>query len=313
MAQRLSNSLTYICGTVKDSFVPAFIFGTALVLFYGQMPFTSELSQLLYYIFSAVSAIVLILLYLINRSKPFFSLLLGITAFLVLNHLKHTYGQECIHQTQYIWLCFLLPLNLLVFYFLPAFRLRSKKGIIITFFLLLQMILLEHANGLILNIPFVKIYWQSMPLWSVALWFSVLVLLAINISFKNTLPNTGLFYADVALFLGFIYADNASAVSVFSLTFATILLGVTLLDLYNGYKHDILQYVDSYNLYLSRAANKFPFKYTVGLFCLDNREKIMTQAGAKSLRILEQMLINKIIEEAPEDTEIYRYKNDEFL
>lgn len=308
MVQPLTNCLAHICTTIKSSFMPALFLAAALVMFYAQNPFDFQLSQIFYDIFLGVSVLGLLLLFMTNQSKPFFSFFVGVAAFLAFNWMKKQYSAEIKLCPQYIWLGFILPVNLLLFYFLPIRRLKSKYGSVLLFVILVQLALAEHADSYMAEIAGGKLW-----LWYVVCWLVALSILAIDISFKNTLVNTGLFYADTALFLGFMYADSASGISVFGLSFAVILFSVTLFDLYYRYRYDSLKNVYSYNVYLARALGKFPFKYTVGVFCLDNREKIIAQIGEKNIGVLEQMLIDKLIDEAPEDTEFYRYKGDEFL
>lgn len=291
----------------------AFFLAAALMVFYAQNPFEPIIGQTFYGIFLAASCCGLVLLYLINRTKPFFSFLIGVTTFIFINHLKKTYGAEFIHSPQFIYLSFLLPLNLLFFYFLPLRQLKSRQTVLFLLAFLAEMIIVEHATKQILQVPYIDIAWESIPLLIMPLWLLAIVIMAIDISFKNTLINTGLFYADTTLFLGVLYAGNASGLSIFSLTFVIIILCTTFADLYIRYQHDELENVDSYNAYLVRAVNKFPFKYTVGVFCLDNREKILAEIGPRKMQILEQMLINKMFDEAPDETEFYRYKDDKFL
>ena len=312
MTHNFADNIKYIFGTIKSSFIPAFFIAAALIMFYAQNPFEFQLSQIFHVVFLGISAITIAFLYISNQTKPFFSLLLGIIVYMLINSLKKEFGTDFAEQPQYILLCFAIPCNLLIFYFLPQQLLRSLRGFVITVLLLAEMALIEHFNTWILQIPHIDITWETMPFWSVLLWLCCLVVLAINISFKNTIINTGLFYADSALFLCLIYSSSASAHSIFGLAFTLIIFCVTLLDLYHRYHYDYLEKVGSYNSYLSRAGNKFLFKYTVAVFCIDNREKLLSAIGTTNMRILEQMLINKISESSYEP-EIFRYNENELM
>ena len=134
----------------------------------------------------------------------------------------------------------------------------------------------------------------------------VLVPLSIDISFKNTLLNTGLFYADCCLFMGFMYSDSASGTTTFFMSFSLILFWTAVFDLYHQYNYDVLENVGSYNAYLSHANNKFPYKYTIGLFSIDNRDKLLKVIGERKIQELEQMLVKRICE-FPYNIIIYRY------
>ena len=127
---------------------------------------------------------------------------------------------------------FLLPLNLLFFYFLPLRQLKSRQTVLFLLAFLAEMIIVEHATKQILQVPDIDIAWESIPLLIMPLWLLAIVIMAIDISFKNTLINTGLFYADTTLFLGVLYAGNASGLSIFCLRFVIIILCTTFADLY---------------------------------------------------------------------------------
>lgn len=313
MTRTLTDSLAYICNTIKKSFIHAFFLTAALIVYYAQNPLDSTVNQIMYSFFIGLSCVEIFVLYFTNRSKLFFSFLLGLMALLFLNWLKKINGGELIHCAQYIWLGFLLPLNFMFFYFLSPQNWKSNYGFFIFLLILMQMALIEHIDGLFLKLPDDLVLGKEILLWNIFVWLIFFSVLVIHMSIKNTLINIGLFYAELAFFLSFIYADDASAVAIFSLTFVVIIFGVTLVDIYSQYKYDVLDNVYSYDAYLSHTAGKFPFKYTVGVFSLDNREKILEQIGHKKTLILEQMLIDKLISEIPEDTKIYRYKENEFL
>lgn len=307
-----TGNLKYIFGTIKSSFVPAFFMAAALIMFYAQNPFDFELSQIFHYIFLGLVTVGTSFLYVINRSKPFFTFLLGTIVYLLVNALKRKYGADFSAQPEFILLCFVLPINFVIFYFLPPYPLRSLRSFAVIMALLAQMALIEHFNAWIMNVPYVEISWETMPLWAVLPWVSALTVLAINISFKNTVVNTGLFYADSALFMALVYSSQASALSIFGLAFAAILLCVTMIDLLYRYNHDYLEKVSSYNAYIAHAGNKFLFKYTVAVFGIDNLEKVQEQIGAQNVPVLEQMLVNKI-SESPSEPEIYRYNDTELM
>jgi GGDEF domain-containing protein len=312
VTHNFADNLKYTFGTIKSSFIPAFFIAVALIMFYAQNPFEFQLSQIFHAVFLGISAFTAVFLYITNQTKPFFSLLQGIIVYALINWFKKEYSTDFALQPYYILLCFAVPVNMIIFYFLPPQQLRSLRGFCVTIALLIEMAIIEHFNRWILLIPYIDITWESMPLWCVLLWLVCLTILAINISFKNTIINTGLFYADSALFLCLAYAHQASAHSIFGLAFTAIIFCITLLDLFYRYHHDSLEKVSSYNSYISRAGNKFLFKYTVAVFCIDNREKLLSSIGEANIQVLEQMLVNKICEFSPE-VELFRYNENELM
>lgn len=178
--------------------------------------------------------------------------------------------------------------------------------------LLLEGALLQHFCQIVDIIPHLNITLESIPLWACAFWVFMLAPIAINISFKHTIINTGLFYADSSLFMGLIYSNSSAGITTFFLGFASILLCVTILDLYTRYHYDYLEHVGSKSSYLSHANSKFPFKYTIAIFSIDNRDKLMQFLGERKMRILEQMVINSIMQ-MPYELTIYRYNDAELI
>ena len=184
------------------------------------------------------------------------------------------------------------------------------------FYLLLltfaELIFAQNFGEFILQIPYIDMTVGMMPLWITIVWILGLVPIALDISFHNTIVNTGLFYADTALFFGLIYADNTSACTTFFLAFSVILSLTAVLDLRHLYRYDYLDGVGSFQSYISQAGSKFPFKYTIGLLCIDNREKIFNSLGQRKVKILEQMIVNRI-QDFPYEIEIFRHEANELI
>jgi GGDEF domain-containing protein len=318
MANSTTGNLKYILSTIKSSFLPATFFACALIMFYAANPYSQPFSFALHLAFLLFSALGLALLIVVNQSKPFFSFLIGVISYLGLNWLKIHNQETYLISAEYQCLCFVLPINLAFFYFLPLGKLRRPHCKYILLFILAQMALIQHFGSLITNIPYINITIGNMPIWAAMLWILLFFPISIDISLRNTIINTGMFYADSALFTGLIYADSPSGLTTFFLAFALILCCTTILDLYHRYRYDSLEYVESYYSFLSQASekshnySKFSYKYTLGMFSIDNRDKLLKVIGPHKMQILEQMIINKI-RELPYDMLFYRYNEDELF
>jgi GGDEF domain-containing protein len=136
--------------------------------------------------------------------------------------------------------------------------------------------------------------------------------MAVDISVKNSIINTGLFFIAGSLFMGMIYANTASGLTVFFLSFIIIAAVTIVIDLYNRYHYDYLENVGSKNAYLVHANSKFPFKYTIVLFSIDNGDKLQKAIGHRKYKALEQMLVNRILE-LPYELTLYRYNDNELI
>lgn len=307
-----AGNIKYIFSTIKSSFLPALLLLSGLVLYYAENPYVGGLSQTFHYLFLIFTVGTLILLCLANQSKPFFSLLTGAAAYIIINQLKIQYGENFFNTSEFRCLCCILPLNLFILYFLPPSKLHSGRSKYVLLALLLQAAIFSHIHQIFNYIPHIDITLQAVPLWNCALWIILLTPLAFNISFKNTILNTGQFYASMAVFMGMIYSDSPSGITTFFLAFTLILLCVSVLHLYRSYHYDYLENVGSKTAYINHANSKFPFKYTIALFSIDNRDKLVKAIGDAQCCVLDQMVVNLILEQ-PYNLSLYRYNETELL
>ena len=312
MAFKGSENLKYIFSTIKSSFLPALFLLFGLVMFYSENPYEGGVTLFLHFAFLFVILANCILLYITNRSKPMFSLLTGFAAYLIINHLKVKYGESFISAPEFQCLCFVLPLNLILFNFLPQSKLNTYHNAGILLFLLLQACILQHCCQIFQIIPYVDITVEAMPLWACAIWAIAMVPLIISMSYRNTILNTGMFYAFACIAVGTLQSATLSGLATFYLGFALILLCATILDLYKQHTYDYLEHVYSKKAYTAHSNSKFPFKYTVALFGIDNRDKLLQVIGDKKMRNLEQMVINSIIG-MPYELTVYRYNENELI
>lgn len=309
--QKLSN-LKYIFSTIRSSLLPSFFLLCALLYFFAANPFEFELSLIFHCVFLGFCTLSLGLLIFINRSKPFFTILTGVVCYLLINYLKNEYGADFVKSTKFQTLCFVLPFNLLVLYFLPENKLKSKYSKYLALILLSEIVLLENTHQFITFIPYVNIVFETMPLWAAIFWSTTLIIMAVDISLKNSPLNTGMFYMAGSLFFGTIYANSASGITIFFLSFALIAICAICVDLYYRYHYDYLENVESENAYLAQANSKFPFKYTIVLFCIDNSNKLQKAIGRRKYRVLEQMIVNKL-QSLPYEMNFYRYNENELI
>ncbi len=307
-----NRSLKYIFSTIKSSFLPALFLMLGLLMFYAENPYEEGLPLFFHYVFIVVTAITFSLLYIADRSKPLFSLLVGFVSYLIINSLKREYGENFIFSFEFQCLCFFLPLNLTLLYFLPQAKLNTMRNTYLLLFLLFQACLLQHFGDFIKIMPHVDINIEAMPLWACAEWIIVLVILMISSSYRNTHINTGLFYADTTLAIGILYSATSSGLTTFFAGFAIILLCASVLSLYHRYHYDHLEHVGSKISYLNNARSKFLYKYTVALFSIDNRDKLQQALGENKVRDLEQMVVNCILK-MPYDLTLYRYNESELI
>lgn len=306
------NNVKYIFSTIKSSFIPAICFALGLLGFYAYYPYEQSSDYVLHYAFYSIAFISLGILYFVNRSKPFLTIMTGTVCYILLNKLKISLGANFNESAEYLWLCFLLPLNLAVFYFLPAGEIKNIRNFYLLLISLAEVVFVQKFGSFILQIPHIDIRFASMPMWAVIAWILFLVPMALDMSFRSTIVNTGLFYADMSLFFGLMYADTVSACTTFFFVFALILCLTAFLNLHHLYRYDYLEGVGSYQSYLAQAKSKFPFKYTIGLLCIDNCDKIFEKTGKAKFRVLEQLIADKI-KEFSYDIDVFRHQKNELI
>ncbi|MBP5216145.1 MAG: hypothetical protein J6039_06310 [Alphaproteobacteria bacterium] len=304
--------IKYILSTIKSSFLPAMFLLFGLALFYAQNPFSELTENVLHYCFFGVSAVCLVVLGIFNLSKPFFSLLVIVASYICVNRIKQAAGEDFFATPEFLSLSMAVPLNLCFLYFLPQMKLRTNASFHVLLFLLAEAVVWEYAASFLAQIPFVNITFQALSGWAFLITIAVLAAMAVDMSLKNTVANIGLFYATTAYLMSMIYANNASGLTIFYLSAALIMFLCSVWDIYWNYRFDYLENVGSCRSYLKQATVKFPFKYTIVLFGIDNSDKLLKAIGRAKMKTLEQMLINRIYA-MPYDLSIFRYNETELL
>lgn len=248
-----------------------------------------------------------------NRSKPVFYILITGLAYILINYLKNFYGNDYVASASYINLCFFLPLNLGIFYFLPNRKLLSRLNVYLLLALFAQFSLAEflvrHEIKINLTIP--DAYFGNITALGFILFTLLAVIFIFKASEKGRILDYALFFATLNTALALIYSENATAVTLFfSLAALTLLIAIIEDIYYNTYKDVLTGLAGRYAFMINSA--RFPLKYSLGLIIIDDYDKLLNIFGRRDRDNLIRMIAGKITEHEAEEN-IYRYNEEEFI
>ena len=205
---KLNISLEKILPLLKNTFLPALVFGAGVIGFYAANPFPESSLLTLHSLFYVLSfATFLILLYFDSR-KPVFFILITVLSYILINYVKKNGGESYQSSAEYLNLCFFLPLNLTIFYFLPGGKLLRKENVWLLLSVFAQFAVAEKLSAAGLAPAWNFSDTPSSGLNGLSLIFFALMLCAffIRASVSGSIVDTALFFAGFEIFLGFYYS-----------------------------------------------------------------------------------------------------------
>lgn len=310
---KLNISPEKILPLLKNTLLPALFFGAAVIGFYATNPLAGNGLLTLHSLFYVLCfASFLILLYF-NTRKPVFFILTTLLSYILINYIKRNYGESFQTSTEYLHLCFFVPINLIVFYFLPEGKLLQKDNVWLLLTIFAQFAIAEKLStlGLAPNFNLSGTTFSGLNTLSLILFSIMLTAFFIHSSLNGNIGETALFFAGFEIFLGFYYAFLPSAVTIFfSAAIFTIFIAI-IEDIYHTTYSDVLTGLSSRKAFVINAKN-FPLKYSVGIVCIDDYDKLGQVFGRSGQNALTKMIANRITE-TEIDNQVYRYTPDEFV
>lgn len=303
LQQKLEKYLPLISGML----IPAAFFAVAFLSFLAKEGFSYETAKIFHSGFYLISGLFLIFLININDGRPLFFGLILIVGYTLVNYLKSAYGEQFKETIWYQNLSILLPINLLFFYFYAPRRLISRK----TFYLLVA-IAGEYAcvemfcrQGLRLEVSEVN--------YGAMTCFALLGIVTLGGSVKNgQVLDYGFLFAVLSTAAGIFFASSAAGRSLFFCLAQGILFGsVVYTSIYNRYYDRTTGFYSRYSY--QKQSKSFPLKYSLGIVSLDGYDKFLTSVGKKKTEVLAGLVAGVIQELLPEETNVYRYADDEFV
>lgn len=309
---KLSISLEKILPLMKNAVLPALIFGTGVFYFYAYNPINSASLLTLHSLFYLLSMTAFMILLYFNQSKPVFFILTTILSYILINYFKRTFGADFRLSPEFLNLSFFIPLNLILFYFLPNKPLLRRENVYLLLLIFFQFALAEKlsSHGIALGYYFIS---SDSPLTDYSLLFFSLALISffIRASISGSIGSNALFFAGFEIFLGFYYSASPSALTIFFSAAALTLTLAIIQDIYYSTYKDVLTGLASRNAYVINSRT-FPLKYSIGIVSIDDYENLSKAFGRLGINAITKMIANRI-EEVEFEAQIYRYAEDEFV
>ena len=292
--------------TTKASHFAVLLFAIAVFWYSAHVDFNFTSLSFLYICFYFVSAVNCMFLLSVRQSKTLFCTLWLLVAGLCLNNLKLSHGADFIYNPQFGILLFLLPLNWLYLLVKEEQKIYAPQNFYYLCAFLFQVVFIERA---VFVFPEVTDLGVKLLVWE---WLLVSVVMLFWLSLNNQTKNYGIFIAFLSLGVGLSLYDDFAAVSIFLFTAALILLIINIQNYIYTFFRDELTGVYCRRTYYRHATSKFPLKYSIGVICIDDYNKLLKVFGKRKVDNLTKLIVAKI-NDANTGAVVYRYNDDEFI
>ncbi len=287
---------------VKTSYIPALILLVVTFFCSAYPSFEPRHDQILLISFYVVFAFnVALMLFSKNIKDIFFLLLLGLV-FISFNRLRSE-NLTTDMRSLVCWLELLLPLNYL---YLTHLEKKPVRLFYLFSFFIIEAALVENFYHLDFSGFDSLVSLASYVFWTISFFY-----LLFSISRNPNSLSVGAFFVFIALFVALQAVSNPS-------TFLAYLSGANLTLLVSNlyfvsyhYFKDELTGVYSKNSFNRHDLKKFPPKYTIAFFYIDNYAKLLKVFGQKQTDKLTLMVIKRLQSLNPPAL-VYRLRVDEF-
>lgn len=295
------NVLLKLLSSVKDSYMPAFFVLTAsfFCALNTHLDGPAVLSINIMF-FLCCFANIALLFWIKDFPNIFFTLILLFLYLALAKVLQSPFVAPVILER---WLMLIMPLNLFLIF---SARQKETHPFYLLCFFLAQAALVE--NLCLSEYALLPDFFTSV---SKILWLALLAYLLISVSIYPSIKRSSFFFEALLIFTALFYFQYPH---LFLICLFFALLSNLSANIYHTvYNHfrDEVTGVYSYNSFPALDRNKFPGKYSIAFFCIDNYKKILKIFKKNLTDKLTVMVLKRITELKPE-ARIYRLKEDEF-
>ena len=287
---------------VKTSYLPAFLlFAVAMICVTAQdsLQIKAPFLNTFFYVLTFMNAA----FFLIKKDKK--DLLFSVFLFLLyvtLNFLRKISPQMPQKNVLDDIVLLLVPLYLGFIFFIKSER--------ISFYHLVLMLL---PPMLIENMP-VTVFEGFEPFFGVSIivcWLLCFIFCLARLSAFPSFKQSGLFFAIICVFFGVIFFDDAKNFAIYFAAASGIFLISSIYQAIYEYYIDPISKVASPHLFERDELKKFPPKYSISFFYIDNYAKLLKVFGSHQTDLFVKMILIKLQSLEP-DAEIYRLSRSEF-
>ena len=282
---------------VQTSYVPALILLSALFLGSFYQTFEPSQNNALHICFYVLTIMNVFFLFWFKNTRNLLFVLLIFFLYFIFNSLRDSYADI---NNLYLWLSFIVPINIFIIFRLPQYSTRC--------FLILIAFLAEGALIENIHTLYTSPYFN---LCAIIAWSIVLLYTLISISIIPSTHNTALFFASILIWLSFLNVNNTSLFILYLFAAECVIFSTTLYQKFYTFYYDEVTGVYSFNTFKAHDTKKFPPKYTIAFFYIDNYIKLLKVFGQIQTNKLVQMILKRISPLVPQ-TFIYRLKDNEF-
>lgn len=249
----------------------------------------------------------LLFLKLTDRLKPFFTLVWVLIAYLTVSHINTGYGNNIKFSGAFDLLLILMPINILALEFVQGNKLLQKRSFYTLCLILGQGMIIEKffCDNVMFSFP--ALFYFGLGVWILTLF----VLLCRSVS-TGGIESVFTVYGLISIFLGLCCYSQNRAFSFYFMA-AVVILAVGIFgDYIYSYFRDTKTGTFSRHAYRRHSLNSFPLKYSLGVVCIDNYDKLVKAFGEEKVNKLTILLVNLINSLQP-NALLYRYEDDEFI
>ncbi len=228
------------------------------------------------------------------------------STFLVILYVSAGYVLQLSHGLQkemlYAFLVLLVPIYISLFFFVRPEQITFSKVILF----LIPAAAVENF--------YIAGYTQIPPffMWlSILFWCFCFVLCLWEISRVPSFKASGMFFACVCVFLALVFENEKTYFTLYFAGSAGIFLVGCLCQMFFSYYYDPTTGVSSVHSFERDEIKKFPPKYSIAFFYVDNYPKLLKVFGSYQAELFVKMIILKVRSQSA-DSCIYRLSRSEF-